>query len=400
MQIPSKASPVGQLFQIGSIIRQSVAGAVGLIGALSIEAKSEESAVAAEFGYTLDLVSNLEGGVETGTVDLHYLDAAIEADLEQLFSLEGLTAFGYAHYTNGKSISGLVGDAQGINNIESGVEALRLQEFWLRKEFGTSDVSALLGLYDINSEFDGLSSTDFFIHGAHGIGTDIAQSGENGPSIFPVTSLTLKAEAELENGFRLRAAIADGVPGDPEHPRRTTIDLSADDGAFLIGELEHQTSQRRVIGGVWGYTSRFDRLDGGQGRGNTGAYLGGEFALGDSQLDDPDAPVWFTRIGVAEAEFNPFEWYVSSGIVWSSLQINTRFGIAVAHAITSDSYRGEWPGAEQSETNIEASAAVPVLENLSVQPYAQLVLNPGADPTLENAIIAGLRLSTSVSFHP
>lgn len=372
--------------------------ALMLFGLTAFEAGAEDSGITSEFGYTLDLVSNVSGGDETASVDLHYLDAAVSADIEELFSLDGVTAFAYAQYTNGNSISDLVGDAQGVSNIESGVEALRLQEFWFRKEFGTSGVSALLGLYDINSEFDGLVSTDFFVQSAHGIGTDIAQTGENGPSIFPVTSLTLKAEAELSDTLFLRGAIADGVPGDPDHPKRTTINLSAEDGTFMIGEGEYKTDEHRLIGGLWRYSADFDRFDGTRGQGNSGFYFGGEYAVGSATLDDPDAAIVFSRIGSANGEINPFGWYVSAGAVWTQAGLNTRFGASVAHAITSDDYRTYTPDAANAETAIEVSADLEANEYLSFQPYAQYILNPGADATFDDALALGIRLSTGITF--
>lgn len=50
-----------------------------------------------------------------------------------------------------------------------------------------------IGLYDLNSEFDALDDAGLFINSAFGVGTDIGLTGVNGPSIFPVTSLAVRA---------------------------------------------------------------------------------------------------------------------------------------------------------------------------------------------------------------
>ena len=50
-------------------------------------------------------------------------------------------------------------------------------------------VSLLVGLYDLNSEFDANGTAGFFINSSFGIGAELGASGLNGPSIFPVTSL-------------------------------------------------------------------------------------------------------------------------------------------------------------------------------------------------------------------
>jgi porin len=54
-----------------------------------------------------------------------------------------------------------------------------------------------IGLYDLNSEFDVIEAAALFLNPSHGIGPDFAQSGRNGPSIFPVTSLAIRGEYRL-----------------------------------------------------------------------------------------------------------------------------------------------------------------------------------------------------------
>src|SRR3546814_8879648 len=72
----------------------------------------------------------------------------------------------------------------------SDLRALRLYEAWIDQKIGDA-ASVRIGLYDLNSEFGALDTAGFFVSSPHGIGTDFAQSGRNGPSIFPATSLEL-----------------------------------------------------------------------------------------------------------------------------------------------------------------------------------------------------------------
>src|SRR3546814_14116465 len=96
----------------------------------------------------------------------------------------------FRSYNNGRSISDLAGDVQAVSNIETGVRALRLYEAWIDQKIGDA-ASVRIGLYDLNSEFDALDTAGFFVSSTHGIGTDFAQSGRNGPPLFPATSLEL-----------------------------------------------------------------------------------------------------------------------------------------------------------------------------------------------------------------
>ena len=126
-------------------------------------------------------------------------------------------------YNNGSTFSDeLVGDLQVISNIDAS-HAWRVFEFWY--EFGEGPWSVRTGLYDLNSEFDVNETGGLFLNSSHGMGPDFSQTGENGPSIFPVSSLALRAEWEGK-GFTARLAVLDGVPGHPHDPSSNEIDLS------------------------------------------------------------------------------------------------------------------------------------------------------------------------------
>jgi porin len=152
----------------------------------------------------------------------------------------------------------------------------------------------LFGKYDLNRDFDVLVSSGVFLGAQYGIGTDISQTGANGPSVFPVTSLSLRLATEWNERWTTRFAILDGVPGDPKDPGKTTIYIDFDEGALLIGELARDSLNTRVLFGAWGYTAKFDNsativkpLPGDQKteprRGNVGAYVRGEVTLHDNQ---------------------------------------------------------------------------------------------------------------------
>ncbi len=158
----------------------------------------------------------------------------------------------------GAAPSEWVGDLQFTNNIEA-PEAFRVFEAWVRQEMMEGRLSVLFGLRDLNAEFYGMDGGEIFLNSSNGIGVEMSQSGENGPSIFPNTSLTFRVAAELTDGLQIRAAVLDAVSNDPDRPDVTTIKLSSEEGALLVGELEvGDTSDeglwRAVLGG-WMYTA-------------------------------------------------------------------------------------------------------------------------------------------------
>jgi porin len=347
--------------------------------------------------YTGEVMGNASGGVRRGTRYLDNLDIVFEADMERLVGWTGAQVHVYGLYNNGKSISDLAGDTQAVSNIEAGTQALRLYEAWIDQKIGDR-LSVKAGLYDLNSEFDALDAAGLFVSSPHGIGTDFAQSGRNGPSIFPSTSLAARVQWAPVDGWALRAAVLDGVPGDPDHPGRTAVKLGKGDGALLVGELEAPLAGGKLLLGHWRYTARFDRNDGlAAGKGNAGTYIRGELPLTGTAARKVDA---FFRLGKAAGRFNMFEGFASGGLKfsgWVPGRDEDEFGIAVAAAFTADSYRAA-TGAGSSEVAIEATYRAPITAWLSLQPSVHYIRNPSADPAIRNALVLGLRAEATYSF--
>ncbi|MCZ7614000.1 MAG: carbohydrate porin [Ignavibacteriaceae bacterium] len=128
------------------------------------------------------------------------------------------------------------GAMQGISNI-AGVNHWKLYEAWIEQNFLNEDLSILIGLYDLNSEFDVRESSGIFINPSFGIGFDFAQSGENGPSIFPYASLALRINYNLSESFKILTAVFDGVPGSLDDEKGFQVQWNKDEGAMLSTEL-------------------------------------------------------------------------------------------------------------------------------------------------------------------
>lgn len=346
--------------------------------------------------YTGEVMGNASGGVRRGARYLDNLDIVFEADMERLVGWNGAQIHVYGLYNNGRSISDLVGDMQAVSNIETGTRALRLYEAWIDQKIG-EHASLRAGLYDLNSEFDALDAAGLFVSSPNGIGTDFAQSGQNGPSIFPSTSLAARLAVTPADGWTVRAAVLDGVPGDPAHPRRTAIKLGDGDGALLVGEVEAPLGSGKLLLGHWRYTADFDRNDGaGAGDGNAGTYVRAELPIVERSGRKVDG---FLRLGTAAGRFNMFESFVGGGVKfsgWVPGRDLDEFGIAVASAFTSDSWRRA-TGAAKSEIAIEATYRAQLSPWLAVQPNVHYVRRPSADRTIADALVIGLRAEASFS---
>ncbi len=346
--------------------------------------------------YTAEVIGNASGGLRRGARYLDNLDIVFEADMERLAGWNGAQIHVYGLYNNGKSISDLVGDAQAVSNIETGVSALRLYEAWIDQTIG-KHVSLRAGLYDLNSEFDALDAAGLFVSSPNGIGTDFAQSGRNGPSIFPSTALGARFKVSPADRWAIRAAVLDGVPGDPDRPRRTAIRLGDGDGALLVGEVEAPLGDGKFLVGHWRYTGEFDRNDGrGSGGGNAGTYVRSELPLVERSGRRLDA---FVRLGTASGRYNMFDRFAGGGLKfsgWVPGREADEFGIAFAAAFTAQDWRAA-TGAGSSEIAIEATYRAPVTRWLAVQPNIHYVRHPSALRGVADALIFGLRAETSFS---
>jgi porin len=344
--------------------------------------------------YTGDILGVVSGGLSTGANYLDNLDLELEVDLAKAW--EGTAGKFRIHglYNNATTFSAdRVGDLQVVSNIDTS-GGWRLFEFWY--EFGDANWSVRTGLYDLNSEFDANETGGLFLNSSHGIGGEFGMSGRNGPGIFPVSSLSLRAAMQL-GPATARVVVMDGVPGDPAKSSSNRIDLSGEDGALTVYEIDAPYAESaRLWLGYWRYSAEFEKVDGaGFGRGNDGWYVGSESAL---RLGSREAS-WFIRFGQADERFNLVSGYVGLGAVVKAPfegRPADQLGIAVASAHAGDLYRDAITAmgerASRHETTWELTYQVRLNEHVLIQPDIQYVRNPSLSQDLDDAWVVGCRI--------
>ncbi len=375
------------------------------LGSPVVNADSESSGVTFNAVYTGEPIRNLTGGRKTGGTYLDNLDLQIAADRGSIFSLPGLSGLLYVLHNNSSEFSSdYAGDAQGVSNIDAS-RATRLYEAWLDWSDPTDRFSVRAGLYDLNSEFDSIETGGLFLNSSHGMGPDFSQTGLNGPSTFPVTSLALRVRTALGTGGYGQFAVLDGVPGDPDDPDSNEIDLSHDDGALVVAEVGWGSDDwRKLAVGAFAYTADFEPLtdpDGPEDDGNEGWY-----AIADRTVwrGESAALAAFVRVGQAEERFNPFKTYAGFGASlagFSGARPDDELGLAVAMARTGSDFKAsrliDELSTDSHETAIELTYRAPVSNWLTLQPDVQYIVNPGTDPEQDNAVAISLRFELTFS---
>lgn len=372
----------------------------------AVEEKKQPPPVYLSVLYTAEFWRNVNGGIRRGDRYLDNLDVTLTVDAERALGWRGATLFIYGLYNNGHAFSGdLVGDEQVVSNIETGVRTARLYEAWIEQRFAGNHASVKAGLYDLNSEFDTTNVGSLSLLSSHGIGPEFAQSGRNGPSIFPYTSLALRGEYKASSALTFRTAILDGVPGNPDHPKRTAIKLGHGDGALGVAEADYVGGLANITIGFWRYTARFAAWPTPnpehRGRRNQGGYLVVERRLYRANAGSPDDKrglAGFMQVGVAAARYNRIRRYAGGGLVYTGVidSAEDRLGVTFARAAFGSRYRrfqaaNDVPVAG-AETAVELTYRRAVASFLTVQPDVQYVIHPSGGPTLHNAMALGLRI--------
>ncbi|NQD35496.1 carbohydrate porin [Permianibacter sp. IMCC34836] len=359
--------------------------------------------------YTGESFRNLSGGLQEDSGYLGNLDATMEWRELSWFG-DGGTAFIYVLGNHGDSPSEVIGDAQTYSNIDA-PQALKLYELWYEQPFADGAASWKFGLIDLNSEFDVVEAAGLFQNSSFGIGPDFSQSGENGPSIFPTTSLGARLHWGFAGGVYGACILLDGVPGDPDNPRGTHIKLESDDGLLSTCEVgwedksdEGQISKLNL--GLWRYSEPVARLDGSGDENNNGWYVAASHRLWHD-WHSASALHGFVRLGFANDEVNAFARYRGAGLQWVGVLASDdsdALGIAIAQVENGSPFlraaAADGVDLERTETAIELSYRFVVTEWLALQPSIQRIHQPGMDPNLDDATAISLRFELGLAGEP
>ena len=112
--------------------------------------------------YIGDVLANLSGGLRRKTEYLDNVDLTFTFEPEELLGWKGATFFLYGlGNREGDPSADNIGDIQTVTNIEA-YNTWKFLEAWFQQDLLLGQLSLLLGLYDLNSEFDAMETAGFF----------------------------------------------------------------------------------------------------------------------------------------------------------------------------------------------------------------------------------------------
>ena len=346
-------------------------------------ATENESQFTFSASYIGDVVTNFSGGIKKGTVYLGLANMKVDFNTARWW--KGGEMFVNAGNTHGGEPSAnLVGDFQGISNIEAGNHSF-LYEFWYKQSIKNLNIT--IGLQDLNANFATCENGALFTNSSFGIHSSIADNVS--PPIFPLTALGVNIQWNISDSFVWQAAIFDGTPDDFENnPYNTDWKLTENQGFLTVTELQLKKSLLAdKVGsyklGIY-YHQHNDTIE-------TEQKVGGFYFVGDQQITTKLS--LFSQIGLSPKKINKNNHYYSLGFNYKGLigkRPDDQFGMAVAYAGIDESALG-------SETAIEMAYQFKVNKNIYIKPDIQYVINPvGTSSKLDNALVGFIRFGLTM----
>jgi porin len=360
-------------------------------GLVTARAALEESGLSFQAVITHDLISDVHGGLNTGSRYAMNYDLIADLDTEKAALWSGGNFHFYVLANHGNNDPDITGMFQTASNIQA-PDAIKLYEAYYEHSFSDSG-SILFGLHNYNSEFNVLQYAGLFSNAAFGIQTDISQAT---PSIFPTTALATRIRYQPTPNLYVLSAAYDGVAGDPNNARGTHLQLNRADGFFygLEGGTVATTEEAaenyyKLAWGAWYKTSDAEDVSGNFVQDNYGIYLIGEHSL--CREDDVSQGLGiFSQLGYAPADRNTFDSYYSLGLNYVGLipgRNEDSTGLAINLARHSSDFLDHNPEFNRAETVLEFSHRIELTPYLALQPDLQYVWNPAGDPAANNALI-------------
>ena len=383
--------------------------------------------------YTNDVLSNVRGGLRTGTIDQGKLQGILTVDFGKLAGWNGLSGFAnfFQIHNTGRIRRDYVGGINTIAAIEA-VPATRLSEVWLEQKFANDKASIRIGQLAADAEFFYSELSTMFLQSDWP--TIAAVNLPSGGAAYPLSTPGARLKIQPVDNVTMLFAVLNGDPsgagfsGNEQILNRYGLNFRVNDPPFFVGEAQLQ----RNVGkddtglattlkiGAWGHVGLFNDQqfanDGlllanpassGQPLQHRGNY--GVYGVFDQQLYRLPGGDWqsgisvFTRASFSPSDRNQINAYIDGGIIFAGFIPNRpkdRFGAGVIYARFSDSVRAfdretiaftGVPGPIRDyETNLELSYQAQIVPGWIVQPNLQFVWHPNGDAS-RNAMVVGVR---------
>ncbi len=366
---------------------------------LSLQAQ-DQAPVKVGAGYVGEVFSNFSGGIERGQSYLGLIDFSLGFNTSDLGLWNNGEFYIQAENTHGGSPSAdYIGDIQVASNIDNG-DYTYLYEMWVKQQFG--NFSMQLGVIDLNADYLNTNAGGHFLNSSFGIQPSASM---NMPvPIFPMNALGVSLQYQITDAISIQTGIWDGDPGDLNREAyNVQWKLSAEEGFLSVSEFhfKHSKKEDNYLGlvkfGMMYHSTEFQSIS------DTNAISKGnlEFHIIADQtiINKADGVKGkldvFAQIGyLPNQNINVIPFSMGLGLNYTGVFFDDAsdvLGLAFGNIGISEHAVNTIPGTKSNELVIELSYIFPLLNNISIQPDLQYIINPGAQVSNSNAFVGLVR---------
>ena len=350
------------------------------------------------------LFRNFAGGIDQGNNFIGKTNLILTLDTEAaglwkngMFLVNGVNMLG------GNTTLRYVGDFQPISRNEATPERTGLFELWYKHTMGRAFI--LVGQHDMNRSFGTSRYAGNSINSAFGMNPSLTPNAGYSFSIFPRTMPGIYfAHEGIRAGkasIALHAAVYAGASAPLEEDRynvRWNLDQGSHSrfeahyigrrGSYKLGFMYHSGMFPSVLNDT-------DQIDG-----NMGVYF-----IADQQLTTKDDDEngeglgLFVQLGTAPGDQNLVRSFASVGINYTGPFAKRNEDVLFVGLLNSALNQDltEQTRMDKNRTILEVNYAFKFGKNFTLQPDLQYIINPGANPDLQNSLLGILRFTLTTN---
>jgi porin len=358
-------------------------GVTCLSASVSVWANEDVGPWQGNISYVGDILSNVNGGMDTGTTYTGMLTLTVDWR-QDLWS-----AHSNFYFPHGSSVTDrYVGDLAVVSNIDTPSDA-RMQELWFERALG--EHSLRFGMLAADTEFWGSDYASLLINSEFGAPIGISGNLPN-PAIFPTAAAGVRFAWHIDEGATARFALLDGDAEDVVDDNPHGFDADWGNGSLFLAEYEllesrgEENTPNRFRVGMYYHTGDWEFIDSDSSN-SYGLTAGLDHAFSDNMG-------WFARATVSHHSTSLVPFGFETG-----LSFNQPWGLpgtlatGVGYLSLNDDLLAQLdiPDADY-EMQLEATWDFPITDYLSLQPDIQYIVNPGGFDFADNAWVVGLRV--------
>jgi porin len=358
-----------------------------------------------ELDYTLDLISNVSGGIRTGSQFVDEIDFYVFLDGSKLWNIEGSKGKIYVYRNNfGHPNQKYVGTSQGIDHNEATYDFTQVDEAWLSQNLVNDKLNLLAGLYDFSYEFYVTDSSGVFINPSFGVGSELSTTNSDDPNYYSSNSLATRIKIIPSDNLYAQLAIMNAIPNTANVEKSQHYNFHPNAGAFLIAEAGITPANNRLSIGTWKYTKKFpDTLNPSVKQESYGIYTMIEKQITTVPGKPNNGIIAFLRAGKTDANTSQFSYAWTGGFSYKGIFPSREKGtlaIGWLQAFNSPKFRQSQQNLginiPRSEYGVEITYQDFLKPWMSLQPDIQYIFNPCGAVGAKNALILGIR--TEINF--